>query len=350
MTHALDETYGLENSMAYVGDLPWHRYGTQIPAGLTVNQAIEACPAVDFVTETVPVNYFAKPDDRILKDADGFRVIIRSDTGAALGVASTRYQPVQIRDQWRGLNPLIDAGLASIETLGSIEGGKRTWGLVKLNASEIPEWAALEEEVGRLQPYALAMDDKTGKGSALLAPTNVRVVCRNTLEAGIGGLTHCVKVRHVGDTTAKMEQAAEELWGGIVETFKNLSSRYRILNAVTLNDSEYSSLVQDRIAIVPDDPSKFSTPARFAGAVGRANAKRQAVYDLWFDGVAHKGNRTAWEALNGVVEALDHNRAEAFRKPKNGGKVASMLTGTEAQIKASVTRSLLQFSQERLAA
>ena len=354
MTHALDETYGLDQSIAYVGKLPWHQFGTRIPAGLSVEEAISACPAIDFKTLTAPL-YYLGPDpamdgvtDRRF-DAKGFRAIVRDDTGACLGVASDRYKPIQIREQWKGLDPLIEAGLASIETLGSIEGGKRTWGLVKLNASEIPEWAELEAEVGKLEPYALAMDDKTGKRSALIAPTSVRVVCRNTLEAGIGGLTNCVKVRHVGDTTAKIEAAAEELWGGIVTTFKALAGRYRVLASATMTDQQHELVVQDQIAVIPSDPEKFASPARYEGAVKRAQAKREAVHDLWFNGAAHSGNRSAWEALNGAIEAIDHNRAGAFREPKNDGKIASMLTGTEAHMKSRVTESLVAFAQERAA-
>lgn len=352
MAHALDETYGLENSMVYVGDLPWHRHGQQIPPNLTVEEAIEACPAVNFHTTTVPLHYSVPGVGGLNTDMDatGHVAIIRDDTNACLGVASTRYKPIQLADQWKGLNPLIKAGLASIETMGSIQGGKRVWGLVKLNASEIPEWARLEAEVGRLQPFALTMDDKTGSASALIAPTSIRVVCRNTLEAGIGGLTKCVKVRHVGDTVAKIDRAAEELWGGIVSTYERLAKRYTMLNSVKLSDNQFSELVLDNVAQFPTDPQAYASANRYKGAVQRVEAKREAVRDLWFDGKGHSGNGSAWEALNGLVEALDHNEAGAFRTPKNGGKIASMLVGTEAGIKNKVTGALVEFASERLAA
>lgn len=354
MSHALDETYGLDSSMVYAGDLPWHQFGTRIPAGLTVDEAIEACPAVNFTTKTVPLFYNSPTRDIVggfeVHGAEGHVAIIRDDTNACLGVASTRYKPIQLREQWKGLDPLIDSGLATIETLGSLQGGKRVWGLIKLNASEIPEWAELEEQVGRLQPYALTMDDKTGSRSAIIAPSSVRVVCKNTMEAALGGLTKCVRVRHVGDTTAKIEAGAEELWGGIVKTFQLLSKRYKVLNSVTMSDQDFSDVVLDNVAIFPTDPDQFASLARFKGAVQRVDRKRDAVRDLWFNGAGHVGNRSAWEALNGTVEALDHNAAGAFRTPKNGGKIESMLTGTEAQIKNRVTSNLVEFAAERLAA
>lgn len=350
MAHALDETYGLANSMVFVGQLPWHQHGTQIPMGLSVEEAITACPAVDFETRTVQAHYFINEDDRILQKADAHRVIIRSDTGKALGVASDRYSPIQIRDQWKGLDPLIESGLATIETLGSIEGGKRTWGLVKLNPSEIPAWSELEDLVGKIEPYALTMDDKTGKRAALAAPTSVRTVCKNTLEAGIGSLTRCIRIPHVGDTAAKLDQAAEELWGDMVKSFEALAARYKLLKACQLTDAQHVELVQDVVAVVPTDSDAFSSKGRFEGAVKRAQAKRNAVRSLWIDGAGHHGDHSAWEALNGAVEALDHNAAGAFRTPKNGGKIGSMLTGTEATLKAGITRNLVGFAEEQIAA
>jgi phage/plasmid-like protein (TIGR03299 family) len=348
MAHALDETYGLDNSMVFVGDLPWHRFGKQIPPNLTVDEAITACPAVDFTTKLVPVRYKLSTFGEWM-NAENFRIVVRDDTGAALGVVTKRYSPVQIRDQWKGLDPLIEAGLASIESMGSIHGGKRVWGLVKFKSDEIPEWDDLQNEVGRLDTYALTMDVKGGGGPAIIAPSSVRVVCNNTLEAAIGGLTQCVRVIHVGDTTAKIEAAAEELWGGIIKAYERLARRYRLLKSVTLSEADHASLVQDAVAIIPTDKTKFSSAARFNGAVQRAAMKRNTVRDLWIDGAGHAGDRSAWEALNGLVEALDHNRAGAFRTPNNSGKINSMLCGTEAQLKARVTRNLVEFSREKAA-
>lgn len=344
MAHELDATHGLENSMVYVGDLPWHKYGTQIPPNVTVNEAITACPAVDFETLTVPV-WYRPTENAVPREAKGHRVVVRSDSGAALGVVSSRYKPIQIRDQWKGLDPLIKAGLASIETMGSIQGGKRVWGLVKFKADEIPEWEALQNEVGEIQPYGLALDPKDGTGAALIATTTIRTVCKNTLEAGLGTSGRSVRIPHVGDVEAKIEEAAERMWGNLIATFTRLAHRYTLLKSVKLTDRQHVELVQDTVAVPPTDPSKFKTEGYFEGAVKRANARRATVYDLWFNGAGHSGDRSAWEAYNGLVEALDHNAAGAFAPGGNGRKITSMLVGQEAYLKTQVGGKLLQFAQ-----
>ena len=233
MAHELDKTYGEDNAIGYIGQLPWHRYGTLLPPSVSVEEAIELVPAVNFETKTVDMFHM----DTFLyggKLVEGHKAVIRSDTGEALGVVSPRYKPIQIRDQWAGLDPLIDAGLASIETLGSIKNGRYIWGMVKFNSDEIPEWDELQELVGEIQPYGLVYDVKDGSGAAVLANTNVRVVCNNTLEAARAGLTNCIKIKHVGDTAAKVREAADDMWGGIIEGLNMLRVRYMTLDNIHL--------------------------------------------------------------------------------------------------------------------
>ena len=275
------------------------------------------------------------------KLVEGHKAVIRSDTGEALGVVSPRYKPIQIRDQWAGLDPLIDAGLASIETLGSIKNGRYIWGMVKFNSDEIPEWDELQELVGEIQPYGLVYDVKDGSGAAVLANTNVRVVCNNTLEAARAGLTNCIKIKHVGDTAAKVREAADDMWGGIIEGLNMLRVRYMTLDNIHLMNSEFDDLVLNPISPIPTDPNLFKTEARFDTAVDRAKARREEVRRLWFEGKGHTGRSTAWEALNGAIEALDHNEAGLFRKSRNNQQIASMINGTNAKLKQTITNNLL---------
>ena len=276
---------------------------------------------------------------RNLKCANGFQAIIRSDTRDLLGVASDRYSPIQIRDQWKGLNPLIEAGLASIETMGSIEGGKRVWGLVKFNSEAIPEWDELQAELGEIQPYGLVMDDKTGKKAAIIAATNIRTVCKNTLEAGLTSMTQCVRIKHIGDTEQKMKDAAQDMWGTLLESYSKLSEKYRALNSRILSEVEYEKNVLDPIVKIPNNPLDFKTESRFEKAVERAKNKRRAVYNLWFNGLGHTGDHSAWEAYNGAVQAIDHNEGNIFNKTNN--MIGSMLTGPRAQLKATISNNLI---------
>ena len=301
-------------------------------------------PAVNFETKTVDL--FHRHDGHLYGNTkvNGFKAIIRSDTGATLGVATPRYSPIQIRDQWAALDPLIDAGLATIETLGSIDGGKKVWALVRINPESVPEWDQLVDMVGEIKPYALAVDVKTGKETAMLSLGSIRVVCNNTLMQALGNKTNCIKVKHIGDTASKIKEAADDLWGDMITKLNTLRTTYTTLKGIDLHPSYFGELVLDPITPLPTNPSNYKDDTSFERAVERAQNRRSEIYRLWTNGRGHDGDYSAWEALNGAVEALDHNESGLFRKPRNNAKINSMISGKEARIKQTITNNIMQLA------
>lgn len=62
-----------------------------------------------------------------MEPVDSHRALVRTDTGALLGVHKGQYSPVQIRDGFRGVQDLLDAGEARITRCGTVQGGRKVF-------------------------------------------------------------------------------------------------------------------------------------------------------------------------------------------------------------------------------
>ena len=159
----------------------------------------------------------------------------------------------------------------------------------------------------------------------------------------IKGLTTFVKVRHTGDAAAKVQEAAEVMWESMLEAQTKLAQRYIELSRFFPTDKQYEVSVLDTIAVIPENREEFSSANRYWGARERALEKRESVRDLWTNGREHTGNKSAWEALNGAIEAIDHDPDNVFRKRKN--KVHAIVAGPDAILKGNITKNLLQLAE-----
>lgn len=121
----------LVQSMAYVGQQPWHGLGNQLMRNESVdvwaeragmNWRIESSE-VRFVTGKAGIGAIhAFPDQKVL---------YRSDTKAPLSVVSARYQvvqPLEILDFYRDLT---EVGGFELETAGVLKAGRKFWALAK---------------------------------------------------------------------------------------------------------------------------------------------------------------------------------------------------------------------------
>jgi hypothetical protein len=172
-----------------------------------------------------------------------------------------------------------------------------------------------------------------------------RVVCANTL--GIaeqqmdGRPTRKIEIRHTGDAPAKIGEAARELFGACVENFEIITQHYGALRRFTLSEEAYRELVVDAIARDPRRNPRFNPDARLAEmVVTRYERKKREVTRLWTEGDGHVGDHSAWEAYNGAVQALDHDR-ELFPTRAGSYRTASLLDGILAETKQRILDNLI---------
>jgi len=292
---------------------------------------------LDFDVELRPI--FANNDRGWLPIPD-HRATYRTDRDEPLGVVGTRYRPLQNRDAFRILQPLLDSGRAALETAGSLRSGRDVWVLVRFKIEDPIIQEAFTDEV---VPFGLLSNNHAGDRGVILQETPVRVVCANTLGAAHRSARGKVfKVRHTLSVEARTVDALTDLWGAIVERNRVIAQQYQLLRQCYLDEAAFRSLVLEVAAPISE---RWMSPGRSKQqqrALRRAEQRRARISDLRFSGERHKGDGSAWEAYNGAVEAIDHDVA---LWPTRGTRVESLFDGNLRDTKQRILDLLLDHAR-----
>lgn len=340
MAHELEFQNGTA-SMFSVRETPWHKEGTLLLDAPTYEEAL-AIGRLDYEVVKARTQYeCSTPDgDTYFKPSTTSWVTVRTDRMQELGAVGKDYTVVQNRDAFRVLEPLVNEGLATLETGGVLREGGDAWLLVKWDISKFgpKAQASFGEE---LQPYGLIANNHTGRRGILVQSTSVRLVCANTMAMAERANEQRVVVRHDAQGMQRLVEAAQSLWGGIIATHEILAEQYDTLRRLYITEQQFEECVLDAVAPDPRLSSRFNPDARLAEmVVQRWERKRDAITKLWKEGKGHTGEPTAWYAWQGLIEAIDHE-PELF--PTRGGtyRTASLLDGTLRQHKVVVASNLL---------
>lgn len=361
MAHELTFDANGVAQMFSVTETPWHREGHILTAAPTLADALALAGAA-FTVEKRPTyrqiitgtGLDGQPVIDYVENTEAF-ITARTDTGAELGAVGAWYTPLQNRDAFAVLEPLLEAGVAALETGGSLRGGADVWMLVRFDLSRFG--ATAQEVFGdEVLPFGLIANNHAGRRGCLLQLTPIRVVCANTLgmserAAGLGDAAEgsatdrrAILVRHTQSVEAKVVEAAQQLFAGIVERYETIAHQYRLLRATYLDEALFRELVLNTVAPDPRDNPRFNPEARMAESVlERAERKRAELTRLWTEGRGHRGDHSAWEAYNGVVEALDHNGA---LWPTRGGawRTAALMNGRLHDLKQQTLDTLVAYA------
>ena len=206
------------------------------------------------------------------------------------------------------------------------------------------------EPGGGILPYALLYNDHSGTRDARVQQTAIRVVCANTLEWALHrrrGLSTAVP--HRAGVRGAFRTAVQSLFRGLVPGYQALADQRAVLKGTTLSEEEFSELVLDRLPRVPlwlADPEALRAGS-LKGIRGWMEARmrpgRTQVRQLWEEGAGHRGDHSAWEAYNGLVQWLDHS------PPVDSGeeRLSELLNGQLSQTKQRVYTRLLAHAMDR---
>jgi phage/plasmid-like protein (TIGR03299 family) len=352
MAHEIDFSKG-SAAVFSVKETPWHSLGAILADAPTLDEALRL-GGLDFDVQLDAMQaIFEQNGVRMVVDVPDARAVRRADTNGIIGTVGPSYHVLQNVDAFAPLAPLLDAGLATIETGGALRGGRDVWMLVKFNLQNEKALATLGDEV---LPYGLISNNHNGARKVTIQETPVRVVCANTLgfalrQAGVkengrtkaADLTKAVQVRHTTNVKANVVEAAKELFTTIDARYGAIAAQYDAMKATKMTEIEFEKVILDLIAPLPEKPKTERKDniavAAFEKATDRAIVKRNRLTALWTDGDGHVGDGSAWEAYQGAVQSLDHD-ADIW---KAGNRLESLFDGTIAKDKQALVNSVVDF-------
>src|SRR5581483_10267411 len=162
----------------------WHREGVLLPPEATYDEAL-AAGRLNYVVEVRPTfhrtivgEHDGQPVYQYVENRTAY-VTVRADTGRELGAVGPDYAPIQNVDAFRAFEPLLDAGLLTLDAGGVLRDGADAWLCARFDLEKFgPRANAVL--AGELAPYAVLNCNHNGRRQASLSLTAVRQVCANT--------------------------------------------------------------------------------------------------------------------------------------------------------------------------
>jgi phage/plasmid-like protein (TIGR03299 family) len=294
-------------SMAYFGQLPWHRLGTALEeADLYDWDSASRKAGLDWEVELVPL---VTADTQAKMD---HRAVRRTSDSRVLGVVGPRYVPLQNQDAFAWFQPFLDAREAALHTAGSLRSGSRIWVLAKLNRDPL-----VIADGDTVEKFILLSHGHDGSLAVRCGFTPVRVVCANTLSMAHG--SHASKLIRVKHTRDMLENLANvrEVMDLANQEFESTAEQYRRLARKSINQPDLRKYVR-RVLKVEDGENPSLRLQNIAEEIARL-AEAGRGNDL----PSIRG--TYWSAYNGVSEWLTYNRGRS-----EGNRLNSLWFGDSA--------------------
>jgi len=286
----------LVNTMAYVGETPWHQLGNQLPAKQSIEVWAEKA-GMDWEIRESPVRYMTETAGTLgsIMSFDEQKVLYRSDTKAPLSVVSGRYQVVQPKSVLEFYRDLTEISGFELETAGVLKEGKKFWALAKTGKEAVLKGNDV------VKGYILLATSCDGTIATTATPTTVRVVCNNTLTIALNGASSAIKVPH---STTFDAQAVKKQLGIAVSQWDSFMYRMRTLSERKVKSHESMNYF---LKVMCNSDSQIDP------ALGLQNERALKKVQAMYEGQGHgsemaSASGTAWGLLNAVTEFVDHER------------------------------------------
>lgn len=290
----------LVQTMAYMGDAPWHGLGNR----LTPNQPLEVWAeqaGMGWRIETADVQFIAgHPLPGSLRSCPEQKVLFRSDTKAPLSVVSSRFKVVQPAEVLEFYRDLTEIGGYEMEAAGVLKEGRKLWALARTGQSVTLKGG------DAVNGYLLLATACDGTLATTAQFTSVRVVCNNTLAVALRDGSGAVKVPHRSEFDA---QAVKQQLGIAVTPWSSFADHIKELANCRLAEKAVEGFLTKVFAY-----GHSGTPLQAATFNVQAVQKVLALYAGKGKGSELSSARgTAWGLLNSVTEYVDHHRRSHSR-------------------------------------
>lgn len=303
-------------SMAYVGEVPWHGLGNKVEEGIDLDD-FRRNAGLDWEVQKSPVTYLEKvfPDKFVLN-----RVV----DNRPYAVVSGRYKPVQPKQVFEFFRDLLDQHGMKMHTAGSLNDGAKIWALATTGDS------AFIRGLDQVKAHLLLCTSYDLTLSTIAQFVSERVVCNNTLNIALGesGGGRIV-IPHLRDFDA---DAVKEKMGIGREQWGAFTAMIEVLAKTKLN-AAIAREVMGEVFKLPADPETPDPKRLHASNVVSLFAQER------FRG-ADLAGQTAWGLLNATTEYVDHHK----RARNQNNRVDSAWFGEGANVKDATFKALVSLA------
>lgn len=281
-------------TMAWTNEVPWHGLGVNVRGDLSPAEMLKSAGLLWRVSREPMFT----ADGREVPD---FAALVRDKDQKVLDVVGSRWQPTQNEEAFEFFNEFVHAGQATMETAGSLRGGRLVWGLANLGAT-------FKLSGGDQVKGYLLMALPHEQGSSIKAKfTTVRVVCQNTMTMAMrrGGSLFTMSHRLVFDP--KMQERAKRALGIARDQLDEHKQHCELLAKTTIARSDAEEFLVEMI-----DPELWAdglSVVRDKINSRKLGRKAQTAIDALDHAPGSQlksAKGTMWGAVNALTYATDH--------------------------------------------
>jgi len=281
---------GVDNMLS-VKLTPWHGLGVILEtAPKTVEEALTIA-GLNWQVERAPV--VAQYNGKLVQ-TNNFAVVRKTDE-RVLGVVGSEYHPIQNAKAFEFFNPFVEQGFCTIETAGSLQGGRRVWMLAKVNGTET--------DIVKNDPvnaYFLVSNSHDGSTRARLGFCGTRVVCMNTLTIAHNE-SDLLRVSHTKNAAVALDKIQ-----GIVDfqkkRFAGTVEQMRALARVGVTAESLRAYVER--VFLPEVKKRTVADEDTQAALSKIHAKIIPLFEKGRGNDLPGVKGTMWAAYNAVSEYM----------------------------------------------
>lgn len=282
-------------TMAYLGKTPWHNLGTVLQSRMA---AVDAMPLAG-LDWTVKLEQAYAQIGNDFMPIPNTRVVVRVNADGSmrdpLATVGDRYQELQNQQmaEWCDALSRASEGRAYVETLGSLDGGRKVWFLLKHNGDSGIKLAGDDSSIDK---YLLCCSSHDGTFQLEMRLTGVRIVCSNTLSAARleNGASNVIKVRHTRTAEQRMDQAIKAI-GSVDSYFDGFTKLADSMTRTKMTKDSFASIV------------KVLAPAKDETDVPTATTNRRDKMMELLENTPGAQPGTAWGAWMALTDYADHH-------------------------------------------
>ena len=250
--------------------------------------------------------------------------LVRDSDGSCLDVVGKTYTPVQNREAFEFFTEFVEAGNATMETAGSLRGGRYVWGLANLGVG-----FKLRND-DQVNGYLLVAAPHEAGKSFLIKFTAVRVVCQNTLSLALSQGGTEFRMAHRRQFDNKMVEVAKDTLGIARDQVGELEKNARILQKMKMTRDDTIRV------LAPIYQPQIDMKELLVDFDANAAPRMKALIDI-NDRAPGAEPDTAWGTLNAVTYYADHVASRGADK-----RLTNAWFGKTANQKVRVLDALLQ--------